>query len=354
MDIPDRMRCMLLVSPLEPLQEAEMAVPVPGPDQVLLKVHACGVCRTDLHVADGDLPHPKLPLIMGHEIVGSVIRRGAHVAGFEIGARVGVPWLGSTDGTCAYCATGRENLCDGALYTGYSLDGGYAEYAVADGRFCHPLPPGHTDAEIAPLLCAGLIGYRSYRMAGRHSIRLGFYGFGAAAHLLIQLAVFEGKKIFAFTRPGDSRAQHFARRMGAIWAGSSDELPPEPLDAAILFAPVGSLVPQALRATAKGGIVVCGGIHMSEIPAFPYKLLWEERSICSVANLTRQDGIEFLKLAHEASIRAEIRIFPLEQANEALDALRSGNLEGAAVLQIHASGEPLRRMRGRNTQEELL
>lgn len=334
MNLQDKMRCMVLPAPGQPLRETVTSVPVPLPGQVLVRIDVCGVCRTDLHIADGELPRPKLPLILGHEIVGRVAGAGAGDSDFAIGTRIGVPWLGGTDGTCGYCTTGRENLCEEALYTGYSLDGGFAEYAVADSRFCHRLPESPSDAEIAPLLCAGLIGYRSYRMAGSRSLRLGFYGFGAAAHLLIQLAVFERKKVYAFTRPGDTRAQAFALQMGAAWAGGSDEMPPEPLDAAMIFAPVGSLVPAALRATAKGGTVVCGGIHMSDIPSFPYRLLWEERSVRSVANLTRQDGNEFFRLAAQAGIAARARIFPLEKANEALDILRRGEVDGAVVLQI--------------------
>ena len=314
----------------------ELPVPAPGPVQVLVEIAACGVCRTDVHIADGELQQPKLPLVLGHEIVGTIVHAGNEVRGFSPGDRVGVPWLGFSDGTCAYCIQGRENLCDHPLFTGYNIDGGYAEYAVADHRYCYRLPDSYDDVAAAPLLCAGLVGYRSYRMAGKHAVRLGFYGFGAAAHLLAQIAAYEGKKVYAFTKPGDLEAQDFARRLGAVWAGSSQELPPEKLDAAILFAPVGALVPAALRATAKGGIIVCGGIHMSDIPAFPYEILWEERSICSVANLTRQDGREFFEIASRAHVKAEVVVFPLEQANAALEGVRKGRLEGAAVLQIRS------------------
>jgi propanol-preferring alcohol dehydrogenase len=332
MEIPGMMDAMILESSGKPLREVEMPVPVPGPHEVLLRVHACGVCRTDQHIADGELPHPKLPLILGHEIVGSVVALGPKVSGVGIGERVGVPWLGRSDGTCRYCLSDRENLCDRAGFTGYTIDGGYAQYAVADSRYCLPLPAEYGDAAIAPLLCAGLIGYRSYRMAGKDVRRLGFYGFGAAAHLLTQVAVYEGREVCAFTRTGDLQAQEFARRLGACWAGSAEEMPPEPLDAAIIFAPVGALIPAALRATVKGGSVICGGIHMSPIPSFPYHLLWEERSIRSVANLTRRDGREFLEIAPKAAVRAEISTFALGEANEALDRLRHGPLEGAAVL----------------------
>jgi propanol-preferring alcohol dehydrogenase len=334
MVIQMKMRAMVLAVRGKPLRMIEVTVPVPSPTQILVEVSTCGVCRTDLHIADGELPRPKLPLILGHEIVGRVVGMGSKVAGFQVGDRIGVPWLGSTDGTCRYCAEGRENLCDNPLFTGYSIDGGYAEYVVANHRYCFRLPESYADTEIAPLLCAGLIGYRSYRMAGKNAVRLGFYGFGAAAHLLAQVAVYEGKRVYAFTKPGDEAAQNFARGLGASWAGSADELPPEQLDAAIIFAPVGALVPAALRATAKGGAVVCGGIHMSDIPAFPYRLLWEERSVCSVANLTRQDGLEFLEIAPKASVKAEVVVFPLEQANQALEGVRAGQLEGAAVLEV--------------------
>ena len=328
------MLAMMMSYIKKPLQLVEIVTPVPGPDELLIEVRACGVCRTDLHIVDGELPNPRLPLVPGHQIVGTVAGFGSQAAGFKVGSRVGVPWLGATDGTCRYCRQGRENLCDNAVFTGYTAPGGYAEYTVADYRYCFPLPETHGDTEIAPLLCAGLIGYRSYRMAGKDAERLGFYGFGAAAHLLAQLAVFEGRKVYAFTKPGDASAQDFARELGAVWAGSADEMPPEKLDAAIIFAPVGALVPLALRATAKGGVIVCGGIHMSDIPSFPYSILWEERSLRSVANLTRQDGREFLELAGKARIRAAVAEFPLEKANEALDSIRRGSLEGAAVLKI--------------------
>ncbi len=325
------MRAMLLDRPGAPLRETTLPRPAPGPGQVLLEVGACGVCRTDLHVADGELSDPKLPLVLGHEIVGRVAERGPGAGRFAAGERVGVPWLGWTCGVCAYCRSGRENLCDRARFTGWQLDGGYAEFVVADERYCFPLPTEYGDVEAAPLLCAGLIGYRALRAAG-DAVRLGLYGFGAAAHLVAQVARHEGRRVFAFTRPGDAAAQTFARELGAEWAGPSDEVPPEPLDAAILFAPVGALVPTALRAVAKGGTVVCAGIHMSPIPSFPYDILWGERTVRSVANLTRRDGDEFLALAPLVPVRTETVAFPLGQANEALDRLRSGRLRGAAVL----------------------
>ncbi len=305
--------------------------PKPGPGQVLVRVRACAVCRTDLHVVDGELPHPKLPLIPGHEIIGTVEERGEGAERFAVGDRVGIPWLGWTDGECRFCRSGRENLCEHARFTGYTLDGGYAEYTVADQRFCFAIDPSYTDVHAAPLMCAGLIGYRSLLKAG-NAHRLGIYGFGAAAHIVAQVARHQGRELYAFTRPGDRAGQEFARKLGALWAGGSDELPPALLDAAIIFAPVGSLVPQALRALDKGGTVVCGGIHMSDIPAFPYDILWEERSICSVANLTRRDGEEFLALAPKVPVRTEVQTFPLNAANEALHRLRSGQLQGAAVL----------------------
>jgi propanol-preferring alcohol dehydrogenase len=298
---------------------------------VLLKVHACGVCRTDLHIVDGELPNPKLHLIPGHEIVGVVADRGAQAERFGIGQRVGVPWLGRTCGHCRYCMSGRENLCGEALFTGYTLDGGYAEYAVADQRYCLPLPQGYADAETAPLLCAGLIGYRALVAVG-DAQRLGIYGFGAAAHLITQVACWQGRKVFAFTKPNDDGAQRFALELGASWAGDSTATPPDEMDAAIIFAPVGALLPQALRHTARGGTVVCAGIHMSDIPGFPYSILWGERTICSIANLTRRDGVAFFDMAPRAHIRAEVEIFPLAAANEALDRLRAGRLRGAAVL----------------------
>jgi propanol-preferring alcohol dehydrogenase len=317
--------------PGEGLRQAELPTPEPDAGQVLVKVRACGVCRTDLHIVDSELPDPKLPIIPGHEIVGRVERLGGGVDRFEIGERVGVPWLGFTCGTCRHCTSGNENLCDDASFTGYQIDGGYAEYAVADARYCFPIRGDYDDAEAAPLLCAGLIGYRALRMAG-DAERLGIYGFGAAGHIVAQVARWQGRRVFAFTRPGDVEAQSFARDLGAEWAGDSDETAPERLDAAILFAPVGSLVPAALAAVAKGGTVVCAGIHMSDIPSFPYRILWEERSIRSVANLTRRDAEEFLALAPEVPVRTETVIFPLDEANEALRRLRSGELRGAAVL----------------------
>jgi alcohol dehydrogenase, propanol-preferring len=333
MPIPEKMHAMVLQQPGQSLRYMEITVPKPGPDQILIKVHACGVCRTDLHVVDGELPNPKLPIIPGHEVVGMVVQADAHGA-FHAGERVGVPWLGYTCGQCLFCRTGRENLCDRPLFTGYTLDGGYAEYIVADRRYCFYLPEAYSDTAAAPLLCAGLIGYRSYKMAGDRVERLGIYGFGGAAHIVAQVAVHQGKQVYAFTRPGDTNAQQFARRLGAVWAGDSTELPPELLDAAIIFAPVGSLVPAALRATVKGGVVVCGGIHMSDIPSFPYSLLWEERVLLSVANLTRKDGEELLDIAPQIPVTTEVEIFPLEKANEALGRLREGNLQGAAVLTV--------------------
>ncbi|MFB3764583.1 MAG: zinc-dependent alcohol dehydrogenase family protein [Methanotrichaceae archaeon] len=328
------MRAMVLELPKSPLRLLELPVPHPGPEQILIKVHACGVCRTDLHIVDGELPDPKLPLIPGHEIVGTVIQAGEKADHFRPGDRVGVPWLGYTDGTCRYCRSGRENLCDNPRFTGYTLDGGYAEYTVADQRYCFPIPESYNDLEAAPLLCAGLIGYRSYRIVAKegHVERLGIYGFGAAAHIIAQVAVHKGIEVYAFTRPGDTKGQEFARSMGAIWSGGSNDQPPQLMDAAIIFAPVGQLVPAALKAMAKGGVVVCGGIHMSDIPSFPYVLLWEERVIRSVANLTRRDGNEFLKLAPEVPVKTKVMPFPLEEANEALESLREGKIEGAAVL----------------------
>ncbi len=334
MTIPATMRAMLLEAPGQPLRLREVPVPQPGPGQVLIRVRACGVCRTDLHIVDGELAEPKLPLIPGHEIVGRVAACGPGVERFTPGERVGVPWLGATCGVCRYCRSERENLCDRPLFTGYSGDGGYAEYAVADQRYCFPLPAGYDDIAAAPLLCAGLIGYRTYRLAGDGIGHLGIYGFGAAAHIVAQIAVHRGQQVYAFTRPGDRAAQEFARRLGACWAGDADQLPPQPLDAALLFAPVGDLVPLALKATVKGGSVVSGGIHMSDIPSFPYSLLWEERVVRSVANLTRRDGEELLALAPQVPIRTATVPFPLEAANEALARLRGGELEGAAVLVI--------------------
>jgi propanol-preferring alcohol dehydrogenase len=325
------MKAMVLDATGRPLRQAEVPRPVPGEDEVLLKVSACGVCRTDLHVLDGDLPQPKLPLILGHEIVGVVVSKGAHVERFAIGQRLGVPWLGHSCGHCRYCASGRENLCDAALFTGYTLDGGYAEYKVANQRYCFPLPEGYTDAEAAPLLCAGLIGYRALLAAG-DAERLGIYGFGAAAHIIAQVARAQGRKVFAFTRPEDVAAQRFAIDLGATWAGDSAAAPPEEMDAAIIFAPVGALITQALQHVAKGGTVVCAGIHMSDVPGFPYSILWGERTVRSIANLTRRDGEEFLDLAPKLGIRTEVESFRLESANEALDRLRQGKVHGAAVL----------------------
>jgi len=325
------MQAMVFEAPHQPLRALEPPKPKPGRGELLLRVRACAVCRTDLHVVDGELPNPKLPLIPGHEIVGVVAEKGAEVERFEIGDRVGVPWLGWTCGQCPYCLTGRENLCDRARFTGYTLDGGYAEYTVADQRFCFPIPAAYSDAEAAPLLCAGLIGYRSLAKTG-NARRIGLYGFGAAAHIITQVARFQSREIYAFTRKGDLAGQQFALSLGAVWAGESSGLPPEPLDAAIIFAPAGELVPLALKAVGKGGTVVCGGIHMSEIPAFPYELLWQERTICSVANLTRRDGIDFLELAPRVPVKTTVETFPLAQANEALKRLREGRIRGAAVL----------------------
>jgi len=325
------MRAMVLERPGTALVPTERELPQPAAGEILVRVEACGVCRTDLHVVDGELPEPKLPIIPGHEIVGQVAALGADVAGFQIGERVGVPWLGATCGVCPYCRSGRENLCDHPLFTGYTRDGGYATHTLADARFSFPLDESSDPAEEAPLLCAGLIGWRSYRMAGEGSA-LGLYGFGAAAHILAQVAVWQGRRVYAFTRSGDATSQDFARALGAVWAGGSDEMPPEPLDAAIIFAPVGALVPAALAAVKKGGRVVCGGIHMSDIPSFPYRILWEERQLVSVANLTRQDAREFLAVAPQAGIKMKVTRYPLTQANAALDDLRHGRFEGAAVL----------------------
>jgi len=325
------LRAQLLVAPHRALAISELPPPIPAPGEVLIAVRACAVCRTDLHILDGELTHPKLPLVPGHEIVGVVVERGAEVDRFEIGDRVGVPWLGWTCGVCDYCRGGRENLCDNARFTGYQIDGGYAELTVADQRYCFPIPASFDDVAAAPLLCAGLIGYRTLRLAGEGE-RIGIYGFGAAAHIIAQVARFQGRQVFAFTKPGDAAAQDFARGVGAIWAGGSDEMPPEKLDGALIFAPVGALVPAALAATKKGGTVVCGGIHMSDIPAFPYALLWEERVVRSVANLTRRDAEEFLALAAKAGITTTTHPYPLADANQALADLREGRLEGAAVL----------------------
>ena len=325
------MHAMVMDAPRTPLVMRERPVPAPGAGEILVAVAACGVCRTDLHVVDGELEHPKLPIVPGHEVVGRVAATGAGVSGFAIGERVGVPWLGATCGTCPYCCVGAENLCDAPVFTGYTRDGGYATHAVADARYCFPLGEAGDDAEIAPWLCAGLIGWRSYRMAGEGKT-IGLYGFGAAAHVLAQVATWQGRRVFAFTRKGDTAAQDFARSLGAVWAGASDDMPGEPLDAAIIFAPVGALVPAALKAVKKGGRVVCGGIHMSDIPSFPYSLLWEERHVMSVANLTRTDAHEFLNVAPKARLRCEVTRYPLVRANEALTDLRDGRLQGAAVL----------------------
>ncbi|GBD17291.1 putative alcohol dehydrogenase AdhA [bacterium HR26] len=327
------MRAMVLTEPGRPLELRELPLPEPGPGQVQLRVRACGVCRTDLHVFDGELPEPKLPLVLGHQIVGVVTKLGEGVNRFAVGDRVGVPWLGWTCGRCRYCLSGRENLCDEARFTGYQLDGGYAEYAAADARYCFPIPEGYPDLQAAPLLCAGLIGYRALRLAGEAE-RLGLYGFGASAHIVAQVARYRGQRVYAFTRPGDIEGQQFARELGAVWAGGSDQLPPEPLDAAIIFAPSGGLVPQALRAVAKGGVVVCAGIHMSDIPSFPYEILWGERVLRSVANLTRQDGEEFLALAPRVPVQTTVQGYPLEEANRALEDLRAGRIHGAAVLVV--------------------
>jgi propanol-preferring alcohol dehydrogenase len=335
------MRAMVLEKPKHPLQARDVSKPKPGRGQLLLRVSSCAVCRTDLHVVDGELPNPKLPLILGHQIVGRVEEVGepadfkSEISNqkFAIGDRVGIPWLGWTDGECAYCRSNRENLCDNARFTGYTIDGGYAEFTVADARYCFHLPDRYNDVEVAPLLCAGLIGYRSYRKTG-NARRLGIYGFGNAAHLIAQIALYEGRDLFVFTRPGDTKTQQKAKVLGAKWAGGSDEMPPEKLDAAIIFASVGPLVPAALRALAKGGVVVCGGIHMSDIPAFPYADLWEERMITSVANLTRRDGEEFLEIAPCVPVQTKTETFPLEDANVALDRFRTGKLNGTAVLTI--------------------
>jgi propanol-preferring alcohol dehydrogenase len=327
------MKGMVLEKVGAPLRLVDLPDPAPGPEQILIRVLACGVCRTDLHVVDGDLALPKLPLVPGHQIVGVVAARGARVEGLREGDRVGVPWLGRTCGVCSYCRRGRENLCGEARFTGYQIDGGFAELAVADSTYCFPLPGAYDHTEAAPLLCAGLIGYRSLVKTG-DARALGLYGFGAAAHIVAQVARHQGREVYAFTRPGDAEAQAFARSLDAVWAGGSDEKPPVPLDAAILFAPVGALVPSALRAVARGGRVVCAGIHMSDIPSFPYEILWEEREIVSVANLTRNDALEFLPLAAEIPVRTRVRAYTLEEANDALRDLREGRLEGAAVLRI--------------------
>jgi alcohol dehydrogenase, propanol-preferring len=325
------MLAMVLDRPGTPLRAADLPLPEPARGQVRIRVRACGVCRTDLHIVDGELAHPKLPLVLGHQIVGTVDAVGGDVRDLHAGDRVGVPWLGWTDGTCSYCRSGRENLCDHARFTGYDIDGGYAEYTVADARYAFPLPADYPDVQAAPLLCAGLIGYRAYRMTG-DARRLGIYGFGNAAHILAQVARHDGREIYAFTRPGDTRAQQFARELGAKWAGGSDQPAPEPLDAAILFAAVGALVPAALRAVVKGGTVVCAEIHMSDIPSFSYDLLWEERVVRSVANLTRRDGVEFLALAPRVPVQTTVDSVPLREAGQALDRLRRGDVNGALVL----------------------
>jgi propanol-preferring alcohol dehydrogenase len=322
------MRAMLLDAPGKPLRAAEIAEPEPGPGELLLRVGACAVCRTDLHIVDGELTQPKLPLVLGHMIAAEVVGEGR---------RVGVPWLGWTDGTCRYCLSDLENLCDRAQFTGYDRDGGFAEYAVADERFCFALPDGYADLDVAPLLCSGLIGYRALRFTG-DAERLGLYGFGASAHIIVQVALNQGRRVFGFTRPGDAEGQAFARGLGAEWAGGSDEVPPEELDAAIIFAPVGALVPAALRAVRKAGVVVCAGIHMSDIPSFPYELLWGERVVRSVANLSRRDGEEFLALAPQVPVRTQVRSFALEEANEAIEHLRRGEVHGSAVLHLAPAG----------------
>lgn len=327
----DSMRAMVLERQRTPLVGRNLPIPQTGPSQVRVRVSACGVCRTDLHVCDGDLKHPKNHLIPGHEIVGYVDSLDANVQDLDIGQRVGIPWLGWTCGTCVYCRADQENLCENARFTGYTLDGGYGEYAAADARYVFPVHGDYSDAEVAPLLCAGLIGYRSLRMAGDGK-RLGLYGFGAAAHIVAQVATWQGRELYAFVRPGDTAAKSFAEELGAVWAGDSDTMPPELLDAAIIYAPVGDLVPAALRAVRPGGTVICAGIHMSDIPSFPYEILWRERSIQSVANLTRRDGEEFLELAPKVPVKTSVETFPLSQANEALDRLRAGKLRGAAVL----------------------
>jgi alcohol dehydrogenase, propanol-preferring len=327
------MRAMILDRLGQKLREEELPIPEPEPQQVLLKVHVCGVCRTDLHIVDGELDRAKFPLVLGHQIIGTVVKTGEQAKKHPVGIRVGVPWLGHTCNCCRYCLAGKENLCDRALFTGYNLNGGFAEYAVADESFCLPIPEGFSNLQAAPLLCAGLIGYRAYRLT-EDAKHIGFYGFGAAAHILIQVANYHNRQVSAFTRSGDTQGQEFALSLGASWTGGSEELPPEELDAAIIFAPVGNLVPTALQAVAKGGIVVCAGIHMSDIPSFPYQILWGERVLRSVANLTRRDGAEFLTLAPKIPIQTEVTAFALTQANEALNALRTGKINGAAVLVV--------------------
>jgi propanol-preferring alcohol dehydrogenase len=327
------MKAMILKEQKKPLEEGNLPDPRPEAGQLLIRVHACGICRTDLHIVDGELTEPKLPLVPGHQIVGRVEEVGSDAGRFSSGDRVGVPWLGWSCGKCDFCRKGQENLCDQARYTGYQIDGGFAELCVADERFCFPIPEGYPDIQAAPLLCAGLIGYRAYRMTG-DARRLGFYGFGAAAHILIQVAGFEGREVYAFTRRGDDAGQEFARKLGAVWAGASEDEPPKPLDAAIIFAPVGELVPAALKAVTKGGSVICAGIHMSDIPSFPYSILWGERMVKSVANLTRRDGQEFIELAPKVPVRTEVNEYPLTKVNEALDDLRQGRFVGAGVIVI--------------------
>jgi propanol-preferring alcohol dehydrogenase len=328
-----KMRAMVFTGVGNPLELRELSIPHPGPKQVLIKVAACGICRTDLHIVDGELKLPKLPLVLGHQIAGTIIELGEEVSDFKVGDRIGVPWLGGSCGVCTYCRAGKENLCDQAIYTGYQIDGGYAEYCVANAQFIFPIPTSYPDLQAAPLLCAGLIGYRCLRMT-EGAKKVGFYGFGASAHLLIQVVNYRGGEVYAFTRPGDVKGQQFAKDLGAIWAGGSEDTPPTLLDAAIIFAPVGSLIPPALKALKKGGIVVCAGIYMTDIPSFPYSILWEERVIRSVANLTRKDGEEFLALAPKIPIRTETNPYPLEQANQALDDLRCGRFSGSAVLML--------------------
>ena len=335
MNIPDIMNAMVLEKKGEKLKEKKVPVPSIYPEQVLIKIKACGVCHTDLHIIDQELTKPKLPLIPGHEIVGTVVKVGDKVKNFKLNDRVGVPWLGYTCGHCRYCERGEENLCENALFTGYTIDGGYAEYTAANQNYCFHIPKEYDDAEAAPLLCAGLIGYRTYRMTGDKVENLGIYGFGAAAHIIAQIAVHQKKKIYAFTRPGDTNAQEFARKLGAVWAGNSEQSPPEKLDAALIFAPVGSLITAALKVSDKAATIVSGGIHMSDIPSFPYELLWEERVIRSVANLKRSDGEELLKIAPEVPVKTEITKIPLNKANEALDKLREGKVDGAFVLTIN-------------------
>lgn len=329
----ETMKAMVFTEAGSPLQARRLPIPRPGPDEILLSVKSCGVCRTDLHIYEGDLKHPKRPLILGHEIVGIVRGMGERVRNVEIGDRIGVPWLGRSCKHCPFCRTGRENLCDQPVFTGYQIDGGYAEETVADARYCFPIPDRYDDAEAAPLLCAGLIGYRSYKMT-EAAKRIGIFGFGAAAHIVAQIAVYEGKEIYAFTRKGDLEAQVFAQNLGAVWVGDSESTPPEALDGAIIFAPVGTLVPKALQAVVKGGVVVCAGIHMTDIPAFSYDLLWGERVIRSVANLTRQDGIEFFEIAPKVPVRTKVEIFPLASAETALSRLKRGRIKGAAVLSM--------------------